>query len=126
MNMEKTILLNGSFEEMESIFNDSKQLSIRFFKEIKDNKYEVIIRYNDNLDSFISKCKTLKQLKKIDALELNYYDDEFNKIQDIRGLNFKFTGWQHSTKELNTNLDSIAALKRFIKRVEKQIKKASK
>lgn len=69
--MEKTILVNGSFEEIGSIFNDSKQISIRFFKKIKADKFEVIIRYNDNLDLFISKCKTLKQLKKIDSLCIN-------------------------------------------------------
>ena len=57
------------------------------------------------------------------AKELNYYDDEFNKIKNLKGASIKITGWDSSTKELNINLDSIEALERFIKRAKKDLVK---
>ena len=67
--MEKTIKLIGNIEEMEQIFNNSKKISIRYYKPIHQNRYEIIVRFNENLETSISTCKSIKNLIKIDNLE---------------------------------------------------------
>lgn len=54
--------------------------------------------------------------------ELNYYEKELLKIDNIRALSVKFTGWEVSIKELNINLESIKAIKKFLNKIEKEIK----
>lgn len=54
--------------------------------------------------------------------ELNYYEKELLKIDNKRALSIKFTGWEDSTKELSINLESIKAIKKFLNKIEKEIK----
>jgi hypothetical protein len=55
--------------------------------------------------------------------ELNYYEKELLKIDNIKALSVKFTGWEDSTKELNINLESIKAIKKFLSKIEKELLK---
>ena len=56
--------------------------------------------------------------------ELNYYEKELSKIDNIKALSVKFTGWEYSTKELSINLESIKAIKKFLNKIEKELLKA--
>lgn len=58
--------------------------------------------------------------------ELNYYEKELLKIDNIRALSVKFTGWENSTNELNINLESIKTIKKFLSKIEKELLKDKK
>ena len=65
--MEKTIKINGSLDEMEDIFNNSKSINIRYYKQLKQNRFEVVIRFSEHLEASITKTKTIRELIKIDT-----------------------------------------------------------
>ena len=52
---------------MEDIFNNSKLISIRYYKQLKQNRFEVVIRFSEHLESSITKTKTIRELIKIDT-----------------------------------------------------------
>ena len=52
-----------------------------------------------------------------------YYKKEFDKLDDLTKISFKFNGWINSTKEINLNLESIEELEKFIKKAKKELKK---
>lgn len=65
--MEKTIKINGSLEQMQDIFNNSKLISIRYYKQLKQNRFEVVVRFSEHLEALITKTKTIEGLIKIDT-----------------------------------------------------------
>ena len=55
--------------------------------------------------------------------ENSHYTNELNKIQSCEHITFKFYGVYSETRNLNLNLDSIKDLKKFINKMEKELKK---
>lgn len=51
----------------------------------------------------------------------NYYTKELSNIKSCEHITFKFYGVNAETRNLNLNLESIKALKKFINKMEREL-----
>lgn len=120
--MESIIQIKSTFEEIDKLFNDSNNISIRHYKELKLNKYEVTVRHSHYREEDILKCKTIEKLSEINETEFQYYKSQFSKINTNEEVLIKLYTEEKVTNVLTLNLESIKELKKLINKIEKKLK----
>ena len=64
--MESRIILSGTDEQMNSIFEDAKNISVRFYEK-RGKSFFIIIRHNEDIKKRILLLNTIKGLIKLDS-----------------------------------------------------------